>query len=557
LPGPDIFLSYNREDQAVAKCFAEAFEVAGQSVWWDVTLRSGEAFDRVTEEALQTAKAVVVLWSPRSVDSRWVRAEASIADENGTLVPAKIEACQLPVMFRLTQTADLSNWRGEPGDPAWQAFLGDVRRMAAQGKREAESTSIEPPATTHRSGGIPLAAVLPIQCRGGDQEMQFFAEELAEDITRELSQSYYCKVIPASTMAAWRNRTADHRALHRELGARYAIEGNCHGAGGEIRLTVQLIDTDSDSMLWSARFVRKLSDIEASPEQFALSVAIELDQTIGRTEVAKAQAKEPPCSAWEHVLRSFGFSGIDAPGGARRAVNEARDAVAAAPSFGTAHAVLANMLTAHLQVDRRTVGDDERLTTIREARDAIKRAMELDSNNAMVLTRLAHAYCGLGDAEAGLRLAQRAATLAPNSAEAIYAVGFANFILGRPVEAIEAFSRQERIGLSDSYRLGGQCLLGICLFIEEKTTEAEAALDRALTLQPNHYLSLRWKAIIAAELGKEYSANAAIRLLLASEPGKSIDDYLDSPKHLPIDHPRKYEAIEILRRLLEETKKGV
>ena len=56
-----IFLSYTREDQATAKRFAEAFEMQGFSVWWDVTLRSGEAYDEVTEQALRNAKAVVVL----------------------------------------------------------------------------------------------------------------------------------------------------------------------------------------------------------------------------------------------------------------------------------------------------------------------------------------------------------------------------------------------------------------------------------------------------------------------------------------------------------------
>jgi TIR domain len=48
----DIFLSYNREDQAVARRFAEAFEAQGLSVWWGATLRSGEAYDQVTEKAL-------------------------------------------------------------------------------------------------------------------------------------------------------------------------------------------------------------------------------------------------------------------------------------------------------------------------------------------------------------------------------------------------------------------------------------------------------------------------------------------------------------------------
>src|SRR3974390_1453844 len=126
---PDIFLSYTREDQAAAQRFAEGFETQGFSVWWDATLRSGEAYDEVTEKALRTAKAVVVLWSKKSVVSRWVRAEATLADCNRTLVPAAIEPCERPIMFELTQTADLSRWTGDAKDPAWRAFLTDVRRF--------------------------------------------------------------------------------------------------------------------------------------------------------------------------------------------------------------------------------------------------------------------------------------------------------------------------------------------------------------------------------------------------------------------------------------------
>src|SRR6516165_4155730 len=121
----DIFLSYNREDQATAQRFAEAFEAQGFSVWWDVTLRSGEAYDQVTEEALRTAKAVVVLWSKRSVTSRWVRAEATLANRNGTLHAAMIVTGDLPIMFELTQTAELSHRRGDAADKAWLAFLSE------------------------------------------------------------------------------------------------------------------------------------------------------------------------------------------------------------------------------------------------------------------------------------------------------------------------------------------------------------------------------------------------------------------------------------------------
>ena len=73
----DVFLSYSRENQDTARLFAEALQRAGISVWWDDTLSAGEAYDEVTERALEGAKAVVVLWSKASVASRWVRAEAT------------------------------------------------------------------------------------------------------------------------------------------------------------------------------------------------------------------------------------------------------------------------------------------------------------------------------------------------------------------------------------------------------------------------------------------------------------------------------------------------
>jgi hypothetical protein len=153
---PDVFLSYNREDAAVAKRFADAFVREGFDVWWDVTLRSGETYDEVTEAALRAARAVVVLWSPRSVASHWVRAEATIAHRARTLMPATIEPCDKPVMFELTQTADLSHWRGEADDTAWLAFLDDVRRRMGCDAPEVAMTAPAPaPAPSRNGPGIP------------------------------------------------------------------------------------------------------------------------------------------------------------------------------------------------------------------------------------------------------------------------------------------------------------------------------------------------------------------------------------------------------------------
>ena len=130
---PDIFLSYSREDQTIARRFAEGLQREGFNVWWDQALNAGESFDQVTERTLKEAKAVVVLWTHRSVQSRWVRSEATLADRYGTLVPAMLEPCDRPIMFELTHTADLAGWSGNASDPRWQSFVAGLRRMVSGG----------------------------------------------------------------------------------------------------------------------------------------------------------------------------------------------------------------------------------------------------------------------------------------------------------------------------------------------------------------------------------------------------------------------------------------
>ncbi|MBO9499380.1 MAG: TIR domain-containing protein [Novosphingobium sp.] len=149
LHGPDVFISYAREDEGMARRFAEAFAQEGLTVWWDAALHSGETFDEVIEQELRASKAVVVLWSPHSVASRWVRAEATLADRNRTLAPAVIAPCNRPIIFELTHTADLSNWKGDVADPAWKSFVKDIRRMVANGRAKdaaADGGASAPPA---------------------------------------------------------------------------------------------------------------------------------------------------------------------------------------------------------------------------------------------------------------------------------------------------------------------------------------------------------------------------------------------------------------------------
>ena len=117
--------------------FAQAFIDEGFTVWWDAVLHSGETFDEVIEQRLRDAAAVVVLWSPRSVASRWVRAEATQADRRNKLAPAIIEPCDRPIIFELTHAADLCEWTGDITDHRWQTFVQDVRRLVDARKQES------------------------------------------------------------------------------------------------------------------------------------------------------------------------------------------------------------------------------------------------------------------------------------------------------------------------------------------------------------------------------------------------------------------------------------
>lgn len=185
MSGPDIFLSYARTDRDVARLFAERFVDEGFTVWWDASLHSGETFDEVIEQNLRDSKAVVVLWSPRSVASRWVRAEATQADRKNKLAPAIIEPCDRPIIFELTHAAELCGWAGDTTDRRWRIFMEDLRHLIERSGHAAAPTA-QPPAfqkTEEISGQAPLASRRPL--RPGSDEVIFAAGRKAPEAPAE------------------------------------------------------------------------------------------------------------------------------------------------------------------------------------------------------------------------------------------------------------------------------------------------------------------------------------------------------------------------------------
>jgi len=88
-----------------------AIEKAGYRVWWDGMLEGGTSFLETTEEALESAKAVVVLWSKNSVKSHWVRDEAMSGRTRERLLPISLDGTMPPLGFRQVQIIDFTDWR--------------------------------------------------------------------------------------------------------------------------------------------------------------------------------------------------------------------------------------------------------------------------------------------------------------------------------------------------------------------------------------------------------------------------------------------------------------
>jgi TIR domain len=146
----DIFISYASQDREKARSLAEALAARGWSAWWDRKIPLGQSFDAVIEKALREARCLIVLWSTQSVESKWVRNEASDGESRGILIPVFIEAIQAPLAFRLLNGANLQDW--EPGSPhpEFERLLERVSEMLGQPAGAAATTAA--PAELLRAG---------------------------------------------------------------------------------------------------------------------------------------------------------------------------------------------------------------------------------------------------------------------------------------------------------------------------------------------------------------------------------------------------------------------
>jgi len=385
---PDIFLSYSREDQATARRYADALGRAGFDVWWDQALHPGEAFDQVTERALEEARAVIVLWSRASVQSRWVRAEATQANADNRLVPVMIEPCKRPIMFELVHTAELADWNGDEADPRWQSFIASLSRTAGRPVESAASPAPGPVLTRHsgvrgvaialgvllivgaaawalRAGlhlqgaaqspvvaALPAATappaaaepirilVLPFANQSPDQEQDYFADNLASEISNLLGQVKGLRPLGDATSRALRGKEAAE--IVKAVDVRYLVDGVVYKEGESNRVIIaQLLDREG-ARLWSHKYVRTLAETSSLYEEIAKDVVQHVGIVLDVGSMPRALGGSTNPAAYDKFLRASAPVRVR-PGAdplseqeARERLQLLREAVALDPQFATA-----------------------------------------------------------------------------------------------------------------------------------------------------------------------------------------------------------------------------
>lgn len=151
----DIFFSYSNEDRERVRPVYEALTAVGFDIFWDLQTPAGKDWDTLIKEQLTGARSAIVFWSLASIKSPNVRHEATVAREQGKLVPVLLDPLrveQFPMGLFNTQAARLYEWSGNGDDPEWKKLLSEIenKAMPAWAGRRVENLAAELRAESQR-----------------------------------------------------------------------------------------------------------------------------------------------------------------------------------------------------------------------------------------------------------------------------------------------------------------------------------------------------------------------------------------------------------------------
>ena len=486
----DVFISYARSTAGPAQAVAEALRGLGFSVWRDDELPAHRAYSEVIEERLRAAKAVVVIWSADAGKSQWVRAEADLAREAGSLVQVRVDDAVLPLPFNQIQCADLSGWSGDLDAPGWSKVVSSVSALVG--------APAGPPLQS-RAAGISVC-VLPFANMSGDPEQEYFSDGISEDIITDLSKVSALSVVSRNSAFQFKGRHVDVRQVARQLGVSHVLEGSVRKAGGRVRITAQLIEGGSDSHIWAERYDRDLTDIFAVQDEISQAIVGALKLKLlpeEETAIRRRGTSSPEAYNLYLMARQHWVSGNTDPGGYDTIVRLCRGAVELDPAYAHAWALMGLAQTWQFFRSGKAEGD---------GLASAERALELDADLAEAhAVRARHlSHRGRGDeADAEIETALR---LDPDSYEVLSTAGHMRFVQRRTLDAIGLYDRASAL-METSFR--SPAMLMTCYAaVGDVQGEQRAArmtlerAERALAQDPGNGQALGFGAGALAALGE-------------------------------------------------------
>jgi TolB-like protein len=489
----DVFISYARSTEREANEIAEALRALGYGVWRDDALPAHRDYSEVIEERLRAAKAVVVVWSAEAVKSQWVRAEADIAREAGTLVQLTLDGASLPLPFNRIQCADLRGWQGDLAAAAWKKVAESVAELlggADPARAADQARATQPPTATPDTFSVALAPFAdPTGAAAGDE----FADGLVAEIATALARFRVLLVVDASPASV----------------ARYRLEGTVRRSGPRVRINVQLRDAAQGERVWAEGFEGALDDPFALQDDVASKVAGRVEAAILAHETRRI-ATRPPESLSAHELW------LRARETLRRAALEQVDeiealsarAVALDPGHAPSLAVLATALG--FRIAYGGAGVDVTALGVRFAQ-TIDRAMLAGADDPEVLTFVAEAQLlAEGDMVVARALVERALQMNP-----ALVVGWdisANILMqfGEYEEALSRYERCLRLDPQTPWRTYVWPSMAGCLVAMGRLDEAIALAKEGLQIAPNNPWGAAYLIAALAHSGRIGEARAAL-----------------------------------------------
>jgi adenylate cyclase len=354
----------------------------------------------------------------------------------------------------------------------------------------------------------------------GDPEQEFFADGLTEDIITELSRFRQLLVISRNAVFVHKGKPIKAKQIAREFAVDYIVEGSVRKAGDRVRVTVQLIDGETETHLWAERYDRKLEDIFAIQDEVTSSVAATL---FGRVEAARqvhVQRKHTEnLAAYEHVLTGKVLHHRSQREANAEALRHLDRAIKLDPNYAHAHAWRACVMG---QAWGYNWCEDKRVAE-REILDELQMALSLDDNDADVHRILAAANLTFNEHDKAAYHQDRALSLNPNSELIVVQQGELLTWLGRPEEGIEWIRRAMRLNPYHPERFWSH--LGRAQYTARAYADAIASFSKLTA--PDH-TQHAFLAASSAQLGNRTAAAAHAREVAEREPTFRTQTFLET-----------------------------